>query len=66
MIARLGIIGCTEQLGVSTDYLLGATDDPRRHFGDGQLNEDERSMLDTFHREGWPGVIRLGVERITK
>lgn len=55
-----------EKLGVSTDYLLGVTDDPRGHFGDGTLNDDERDMLDTFRREGWTGVIRLGAERLAR
>ncbi len=53
-----------ESLGVSTDYLLGATDDPSGHIGDGQMNDDERAMLDTYRREGWRGVIRLGAERM--
>jgi len=55
-----------EQLGVSADYLLGFTDDPRGHYGDGQIDESERIMLDTYRRESWPGVIRLGVTQIEK
>ncbi len=56
----------SEQLEVSTDYLLGVTDDPRGHYGDNQIDDNERAMLDTYRREGWPGVIRLGVERISR
>lgn len=55
-----------ENLEVSTDYLLGITDDPRGHFGDGIVNDEEKIMLDTFRREGWPGVIRLGAGKITR
>lgn len=55
-----------EQLGVSTDYLLGVTDDPNGHLGDGQFGDDERAVLETFRREGWPGVIRLGAEKISR
>ena len=55
-----------EKLGVSTDYLLGITDEPRGHVGDGQMSDEEGQILATFRREGWPGVIRLGGERLSK
>ncbi len=55
-----------KELYVSTDYLLGITDDPRGHFGDGQLDEDERIIVNTYRRDGWPGVIHLGAERLSK
>jgi len=54
-----------EVLVVSSDYLLGKTDEPRGHFGDGQLDEDERTMLNTYRREGWQGVARLSVEHLS-
>lgn len=53
-------------LDVSTDYLLGLTDDPRKRYGDTDITDDERTMLEPYRREGWPGVIGLGAERITK
>ena len=53
-------------LGVSADYLLSKTDDPRGNIGDGELDDNERTMLETYRRDGWPGVIRLGAERISK
>lgn len=55
-----------EQLNVSTDYLLGVTDDPQGHYGDGQLSDDEHAMLQIYRREGWPGVFRFGAERLAK
>lgn len=55
-----------EVLQVSADYLIDLTDDPRGHLGDNQLNDDEKTVLNTLRGEGWPGVIRLGVERMTK
>jgi len=55
-----------KELYVSTDYLLGITDDPRGHFGDGQLDEDERIIVNTYRRDGWTGVIHLGAERLSK
>jgi len=55
----------SEQLDVSSDYLLGISSEPRGHFGDGQLNDDERTMLDTYRREGWQGVARLSVEHLS-
>lgn len=56
----------SERLGVSTDYLLGVTDEPHGHLGDGEVSDEEGQILDTFRREGWPGVIRLGGERLSK
>lgn len=53
-------------LDVSADFLLGKTDDPRGHLGDNELNDDEQVVLNTFRREGWSGVVRLGVEHLSK
>ena len=53
-------------LDVSTDYLLGITDDPRRQIDPDRLSADEHQVLDTLRRESWPGIIRLGAERISK
>jgi transcriptional regulator with XRE-family HTH domain len=55
-----------EQLDVSADYLLGMTDQPRGHLGDAQVADEEKEMIEMFRREGWPGVIRLGGERLSK
>lgn len=55
-----------ETLELSTDYLLGLTDDPKGHFGDGQLKGDELAMLDAYRRAGWPGVARLMAEMMEK
>jgi transcriptional regulator with XRE-family HTH domain len=55
-----------EQLNLSTDYLLGITDDPRGHFGDDSLSSDDATVLATFRREGWSGLARLSVENLSK
>lgn len=55
-----------QQLEVSSDFLLGMTDDPHGHAGDGTITDDERAMLDIFRRDGWTGVIHLGAERLSK
>src|SRR5258706_2829287 len=54
------------QLEVSTDYLVGLTDDPHLLVREPELNPDERVVLETFRREWWSGVIRLGAERLSK
>src|SRR5438105_3765137 len=53
-------------LDVSADFLLGITDDPRRRSGADELSADEVALIDTLRREGWRGVINLGVDRIAK
>jgi transcriptional regulator with XRE-family HTH domain len=55
-----------DQLEVSTDYLLGVSDDPIVQVREPALNRDERAIVEVYRREGWPGVIRLGAERISK
>src|SRR5579859_6367039 len=55
-----------EKLGVSTDYLLGMSDDPRGQIGGGELTDDERSIVDSFRRDGWAGVIHLSADRVAK
>jgi transcriptional regulator with XRE-family HTH domain len=53
-------------LEISSDYLLNLTNDSQKRFGDTEIADEERTMLETFRREGWPGVIRLGAERISR
>jgi len=55
-----------EKLGISTDYLVGLSDNPEINGVNRELDNDERMMLDVYRGEGWPGVIRFGVERMTK
>jgi transcriptional regulator with XRE-family HTH domain len=52
-------------LRVSSDYLLGISDDPQGHFGDENLSETEMQMVNTYRRDGWAGVIKLGANFIT-
>ncbi len=54
------------QLEVSSDYLLGISDEPRGHLGDNSLTVDEKAVVDILRREGWSGVARLSVERLSK
>jgi transcriptional regulator with XRE-family HTH domain len=55
-----------DKLGVSSDYLLGLTNDPRGHNGDSDLSEDERDVIEVLRREGWRGVIHLGADRLAR
>jgi transcriptional regulator with XRE-family HTH domain len=55
-----------DYLEVSSDFLLGLSDDPHVQIREPGMNPDERAMLETFRLEGWSGVIRLGAERISK
>ncbi len=60
---NLGLMA--EVLGVSTDYLLGRTDSPQVHINENELNQDETLMVDLYRREGWSGVARLSVEKLS-
>lgn len=55
-----------DALDVSTDYLVGITDNPDRKYSGDVMKRDERQLLETYRREGWPGVIHLGAERLSK
>lgn len=55
-----------EVMDVSIDYLVGLSDNPHGQIGDKHLKQEELTMLDTYRREGWPGVIRLGADRLAK
>jgi len=55
-----------EKLYVSSDYLIGLTQNPQGSVGDGTFNQVEQEIIDSFRREGWAGVIRLGAERLSK
>jgi hypothetical protein len=45
---------------------LGLSDDPHKRYGDTPIAEEERVILETFRSQGWPGVIRLGGDRLLK
>jgi transcriptional regulator with XRE-family HTH domain len=55
-----------EKLGVSTDYLLGLSNEERGQLGDTNLNEVESNLLDVFRREGFVGVIHWCTDRVAK
>ncbi len=53
-------------LDVSMDYLMGLTDEPHGNISPSDLNIHERQVVEAYRREGWPGVARLSVEKLTK
>ena len=55
-----------DQLRVSVDFLLRRTDEPHKNYSDDQLDDNERVILETYRRESWPGVIRLGAGHLSK
>jgi transcriptional regulator with XRE-family HTH domain len=55
-----------EVLDVSADFLIGLSDSPRGHLGDGTLSDEDETVLATFRREGWSGLARLSVEHLSK
>ncbi len=48
------------------DYLMGLTDEPHGNISPSDLNIHERQVVEAYRREGWPGVARLSVEKLTK
>jgi len=55
-----------EVFGVSSDYLIGLTDDPHVQIREPALSAEERIMVEIYRREGWIGIARLSVERLAK
>jgi transcriptional regulator with XRE-family HTH domain len=55
-----------QQLEVTTDYLLGLTDDPRGLFDNRELTDEERTILQAFRRDRWVGVLRVVTEQIER
>jgi transcriptional regulator with XRE-family HTH domain len=53
-----------EKLDVSSDYLLGTTDEPQGFYGRDELTEDEQAVLFALRRDGWRGVARVVAERM--
>jgi len=65
-ITAHNLVQIAEKLGVSADYLLGLSDNPTGQLGDGDLNHDERDLVDKFRREGWRGIAHLLGEQLPK
>jgi transcriptional regulator with XRE-family HTH domain len=61
---NLGIIAAL--FDVSADYLLGRTDSRQVHITETELNLEETELISLYRREGWSGVARLSVERLSK
>jgi transcriptional regulator with XRE-family HTH domain len=51
-----------EMLDVSSDYLLGLSDNPHGQYGHGTLTVEDEAILQTFHREGWAGLLHMGTD----
>jgi transcriptional regulator with XRE-family HTH domain len=54
------------ELAVSTDYLLGLSDQPQELKPFTDLKIDEQNLINTYRREGWPGVFHLGANHFPK
>jgi len=51
--------------GVSSDYLLGRSDDPSGHgIILPELTEEERALVATYRQSGWLGITHLGADRL--
>jgi len=55
-----------DKLGVSTDYLVGLTDEPHGLAPSADLNGMEREVLEVFRRKGWYGLLGLVAEHLVK
>lgn len=53
-----------EQFGVSTDYLLGLTNQPHGFYGIDELSADEQAVLHALRRDGWLGALRVVTDRM--
>jgi len=63
--AAATLIVIADTLKVSADYLLGRSDIPYI-LPETSLNDDELNLIRLYRQDSWPGVIKLGAERITK
>ena len=62
----ISLIKIARALNVSMDYLAGLTEERNGLLAAQELTPQERSIIDTFRKDGWSGIVRLGVERLTK
>ena len=53
------------ELNASFDYLLGVKDETHGVLEPAEMDVNEREVMDTFHREGWLGLIRLSTEKLS-
>jgi transcriptional regulator with XRE-family HTH domain len=60
------LVKIARALNVSIDYLAGLADAPNGQLAAQELSPHEREILETFKREGWSGLARLSVERLSK
>jgi len=58
------VIVMSRILAVSTDYLLGLSDNPTIQIREPGLDDNERTILEIYRREGWQGVARFSVEKL--
>lgn len=64
--SAIGLGKIATALGISMEYLIGLSDEPHGKFVASDLNIYEREVVETFRREGWPGIFRLGAEQMSK
>ena len=55
-----------EVFHVSSDYLLGLTDDPMLQIRDYSMTEEERLIVEVHRREGWKGLVKFSVDQLTE
>jgi len=60
------LIRLAEVLEVSLDYMMGLSDDPHGQLIASNLDPHDRQILDAYHKDGWPRLLRLGADRIAK
>lgn len=60
------LVALAELFNVSLDYLTGRTDELYVLSQSKELDKEEQAMVNTYRREGWTGVIRLGAEKLSK
>jgi len=56
----------SETLGISVDYLMGLSNNPNSQIASTDLDPRESELVATFRQDGWPGILRLGAEKMTK
>ncbi len=54
------------ELAVSADYLLGFIDEIQDTPAPNALGTIEDELLKTYRREGWAGVARVSVEKLSE
>jgi transcriptional regulator with XRE-family HTH domain len=60
------LVRLSRELDVTTDYLLGLTDDPHAHTDEDSLSEDEKRLLDAFRHRNAAEGMKIFSQRLTE